>query len=169
MGIMRRVTMDTRGSNVSLGGLRMSGEIQAAQTPEEVNNKQELIDIMAIAKPPEEEEEKEETESQKMNKIFDMFEFYRNEKEKMDRFVKQQEKILPEQYWRKDNVNLFETTSHEMCFEDQPYSEFNELCYLIKLTMVNKARQMAKDQDIAANTVMRRNGDTILHVCAEYG
>ena len=95
MGIMKQVTMNTRGSNVSLGGRRMS-EIQAAQTPEEVDCKQELIDIMAIAKPDEEEEEKEETESQKLNKIFDMYEFYRNEKEKMDRFAKQQEKILPE-------------------------------------------------------------------------
>mmetsp|Transcript_34776 Transcript_34776/g.45762 ORF Transcript_34776/g.45762 Transcript_34776/m.45762 type:complete len:161 (+) Transcript_34776:1154-1636(+) len=35
--------------------------------------------------------------------------------------------------------------------------------------MVYKARTLAKEKDIDAQTILRRNGDTILHVCSEYG
>lgn len=74
------------------------------------------------------EEEEEEEESD------DMDEFYRHEIGLMNDWEEEVEnKILPEQYWNKDKANLFETTEYESCFDDQPFEEYNQLCYLIKL------------------------------------
>lgn len=99
-----------------------------------------------------------------------MDEFYRKEKRKMDRWEKWQEKILPEKYWRDERVNMFDTTEYKLCFEDDPSShQFNDLCYLIKLNMIYKARSLAKELNVTSKTHLRENGDTILHVCAEYG
>ena len=117
----------------------------------------------------EEEEKQSDTESEKVRKLFDMHEFYKVEKERLDKWEKIQEKILPEQYWLNNRVDLFNTSTYENCFEDQPYVEYNELCYLIKLGMVYKARNLSKEIEIDVDTHLRHNGDTILHVCAEYG
>ena len=62
-----------------------------------------------------------------------------------------------------------EHSREQSFFEDQPYADYSELCYLIKLNMLYKARKLAKQKEIDATTVLRRNGDTILHICAEHG
>ena len=64
---------------------------------------------------------------------------------------------------------MIKSSRQQSFFEDQAYSDYNELCYLIKLNMLYRARKIASDLAIEATTQLRRNGDTIIHICAEYG
>ena len=63
---------------------------------------------------------------------------------------------------------MFESEK-DNCFDDQPLDEYAQLCYLVKLGQVYKARDLAIELKIEATTELRLNGDTIMHVCAEYG
>ena len=87
----------------------------------------------------------------------------------MKQWQRYEAKILPRQYWRDERSTLFQTKPELTFFDDQPLEEFNQLIYQIKIGQVYKARNLAKEKQINSATVLRKNGDTILHVCAEYG
>ena len=44
-----------------------------------------------------------------------------------------------------------------------------EFVYSIKRGLIQDVQAMAKKKGLKHDTVLRPNGDTILHVCAEYG
>lgn len=114
-----------------------------------------------IKVPDDDQEEKEED---------DLDEYFRREIDLMNEWEEEVEKkILPQQYWSNAQTTAFKTTEYTMCYDDQPYEEYNQLCYLVKLGQGAKALKIAEDLNIKARTVLRKNGDTILHVCAEYG
>ena len=111
-----------------------------------------------------EEDDEGEDES---NELVD--EFYRKELELYKKWAEVEKEILPKQYWRNERATLLQTTLCPECFDDQPLEEYLRLCYLIKLNQPYEVRTLAQDKGITAATALRKNGDTILHVCAEYG
>ena len=86
-----------------------------------------------------------------------------------DEWQAAENKIMPKQYWMNERADLFKTTYDEVNLDGQPVEDYNKLVYMIKINQTVQARNFAKELDIQANTVLRKNGDTILHICAEYG
>ena len=113
----------------------------------------------------EQEESKESDGSQ--DEIEDAF--YRRELEIQQKWEEIESKILPRQYWRSERCTILKKDETQAYFEDEPLDEYSKLCYLIKLGEANTVRELAKDLEIISSTKLRKNGDTILHVCAEFG
>ena len=72
-------------------------------------------------------------------------------------------------YWRDDKFDLFKIEKYKPFPDHETEKEFVELVYLIKRGNLLQAKDVSKEKDIKADTILRPNGDTILHVCAEYG
>ena len=79
------------------------------------------------------------------------------------------ERLMPKQYWQPDKVKLFEITAYKPFAQGELESEWLNLIYMVKRGEFYKARDYANENNVKAKTRLRDNGDTILHVCAEFG
>jgi len=67
------------------------------------------------------------------------------------------------------NPDMYEFSDYEPFHENSVLEDFEELHYLIQRGKVEDVIQFTRDQKIAPDTQIRPTGDTLMHVCAEYG
>ena len=74
-----------------------------------------------------------------------------------------------DKYWRDSKRDIFEVKDYPLRLRDQFISEWDDLAYTIKRGRIEKVQEYLKPRrEYKVNTHFKLNGDTILHVAAEY-
>ncbi len=65
--------------------------------------------------------------------------------------------------------DIFESTQYKAYFEDSVREEYEDLVYSISRGKYDEVLIMYKELEVQLDEYLRPTGDTIMHVCAEYG
>ena len=84
--------------------------------------------------------------------------------EEYDLFLNVQEKDEPF-----SNRDLFENDEYKVFFESSIWEEYEDFVYYIQRGRHDKVLEIARRESIDPNEIIRPSGDTVLHVCAEFG
>lgn len=85
-------------------------------------------------------------------------------KEEFDLFLTIEEKKEP--FNLRD---LFENTEYKVFYEASIWEEYEDFVYFIQRNRHEKVLELAHREGIGSNEIIRPSGDTVMHVCAEFG
>ena len=89
------------------------------------------------------------------------------ERYKKDLNTKSKEHLhIDEVYWTDNHIDLFESQHYKSDAGCEFLPEWFELAYHMKRNYPEKVKEMAKELNLGAETVLKESGDTVLHVCA---
>jgi ankyrin repeat protein len=73
-------------------------------------------------------------------------------------------------YWRDDKFDVFEPNKLYKAFYDYEYEvEYSEFAFFLRRGNIEKVKELTKKLKINSKTKIKPNGDTALHICAEFG
>ena len=65
--------------------------------------------------------------------------------------------------------DMFENHDYQVFFDSPVWDEYEDFVYYISRGQMERVVKISEDLGINKDEVVRPNGDTILHTCAEYG
>jgi len=69
----------------------------------------------------------------------------------------------------KTNFDLFENNLYKPFFEATVWDDYEDFVYKVSRGNVDEAKKLFTTEGIGLNETLRPNGDTLMHICAEYG